>query len=128
MRPEDDVKAEDIKWRQYIMALGKVEVDPGQDGLLAVEMTNEARMERFIFDDGDSDFEVVRISVAGVDLSASHLIGTPLSVFRMMTAGILMGGRPVTPGQKIELVVRNVSDSRSKLRAALLITITKGTV
>jgi len=122
-RPEDDVKPEDIRWRKYMMGLGKVEVEPGNEGRLTVEATKAGKMDMFFFDDGDTDFQVVKISVGGVDLPVSHLLNTPLSVFRSMTGGIPMGGRTIMSCQKIELVVFNVSKHWSKLAAALMISI-----
>lgn len=100
--------------RQFVVGLGSGEASPGEEISLRAEMTSDFRVEKILFGEDAPHFSVRRISVAGVEVPI-----LPGRLPIMPNSGGLPLSCLVKTCQKIEVVVRNDSDERAKIAAAV---------
>jgi len=105
--------------RQYIVGLGRGEALAGEEVVLTVEMTSDFRMDRLVLGEDTSCFVMLRISVAGEDVP----IVSDVSAATVEALGGLPVRCEIKTCQKIEVVLRNVSDGRAKIVGSVMGTV-----
>lgn len=105
--------------RRYVVGLGRDEALPGEEIVLRAEMTSDFRMDKLALGNDTSCFVVIRISVGEKDVP----IVSGVSAAMVEAVGGLSVRREIKTGQKIEVVLRNVSNVRAKIVGGVIGTV-----
>jgi hypothetical protein len=105
--------------RQYVVGLGRGEASAGEEVVLKVEMTSDFRMDKLVLGEDTSCFVILRISVEGEDVP----IVSDVSAAAVEALGGLPVRYEIKTCQKIEVVLRNVSDGRAKIVGGVMGTV-----
>lgn len=106
--------------RQYAVGLGRGDALPGGEVGLECEVQHDFTVGSLHFSGDTEHFHVVRVSLTGLELPI--LTGVPTSVAGPNTRGLPLEGK-VGVGQKIVVVVRNVSGKPATIVGGVLGTV-----